>query len=184
MPKITYIERRFSKKTMAIITLANEIISEYQAQGFDLTLRQLYYQLVARDYIPNKQTEYKKLSVTIKNARLAGLVDWDAIVDRTREVRENPHWSSPKQIIKSAELGYSIDKWEGQPIRPEVWKYGRLSDCKNTSNHFSERSLKLDWSHYHKIYKLDKDNSDYWLQQAEQNKWSVVNRCLGVTLRA
>jgi len=106
---------------MAIITLANEIISEYQAQGFDLTLRQLYYQLVARDYIPNKQAEYKKLSVTIKNARLAGLVDWGAIVDRTRELRTNPHWSSPKEIIKSAELSYSIDKWGGQPYRPEVW---------------------------------------------------------------
>jgi len=121
LPKKAYIERRFSKKTTHIITLANEIITEYQAQGFDLTLRQLYYQLVARDYIPNKQAEYKKLSVTIKNARLAGLVDWVAIVDRTRELRTSPHWSSPKEVIKSAELGYSIDKWEGQPYRPEVW---------------------------------------------------------------
>jgi hypothetical protein len=39
----------------------NTIIADYQAQGFDLTLRQLYYQLVSRDIIPNRQQEYDRL---------------------------------------------------------------------------------------------------------------------------
>ena len=38
------IEKRFSQASRAIIQKANEIIAEYEAQGFALTLRQIYYQ--------------------------------------------------------------------------------------------------------------------------------------------
>ena len=34
--------------TLAVIDQANAIIDEYEEQGFALTLRQLYYQFVAR----------------------------------------------------------------------------------------------------------------------------------------
>ena len=119
--KISYIDKNFSAKTERLIALCNNIIDEYAAQGFDLTLRQLYYQLVARDYIPNKQKEYKRLSSILSDARLAGLVDWESIIDRTRSLRGNSHWTSPKSILRSAIRGYAIDKWQSQPIRVEVW---------------------------------------------------------------
>lgn len=64
--------------------MINDIIEEYQAQGYRLTLRQLYYQLVSRDVIPNKVTEYSKLSTLLKEGRIGGIVDWDAIEDRLR----------------------------------------------------------------------------------------------------
>jgi len=119
--KITYIEKRFSSGSAGLIETANQIISEYQEQGFDLTLRQLYYQFVARDVIANKQTEYKRLGSIINDARLAGLIDWRAIVDRTRERRGNSHWGSPASILQSCIDSYQIDKWADQPWRPEVW---------------------------------------------------------------
>lgn len=119
--KKAYINRKFAAKSLLLIQNANEIIDEYQAQGFDLTLRQLYYQMVARDLIPNKQTEYKRVGSIINNARLAGLVDWNAIVDRTRSVRSNPHWTTPKSILHSAAYSYLEDRWENQAWRPEVW---------------------------------------------------------------
>jgi hypothetical protein len=34
---------------------ANEIIAEYATQGYDLTLRQLYYQFVSRDLVSGEQ---------------------------------------------------------------------------------------------------------------------------------
>ena len=83
MPKIPYIEKRFNKSTMALIEKANEIIEEYQADNLSLTLRQLYYQFVSRDLIENKQSEYKRIGSIISDARLAGLIDWYAIEDRT-----------------------------------------------------------------------------------------------------
>ena len=46
-----YVEKNFTKKSRAIISMANKIIGEYQDQGFQLTLRQLYYQFVARDIV-------------------------------------------------------------------------------------------------------------------------------------
>jgi hypothetical protein len=57
MPKISYVTKSFSNGSLIIIEKANEIIAEYADQGFDLTLRQLYYQFVSRGLIPNKDTE-------------------------------------------------------------------------------------------------------------------------------
>lgn len=121
MPKITYISKRFSSDTLVVIMAANNIITEYQEQGFTLTLRQLYYQFVARGLLPNKQSEYKRLGGIISDARLAGLVDWYSIEDRTRYLRSRAHWSDPAEIIEDSARGYSLDMWEGQPYRPEVW---------------------------------------------------------------
>ena len=102
MPRICYIPKNFRKKSLEVIAAANRIIEEYAAQGFSLTLRQLYYQFVARDLLPNTKRSYKRLGEIINDARLAGLVDWDQITDRTRNVRSNGHWSSPSDIIRLA----------------------------------------------------------------------------------
>jgi hypothetical protein len=57
----------------------------------------------------------------VNDARLAGLIDWDRIADRTRHLRKNSHWGTPGDIIKSAAESYRIDLWERQDYRPEVW---------------------------------------------------------------
>lgn len=116
-----YIEKRFRAESLAIIEQANSIIREYAAEGFDLTLRQVYYQFVARDLVPNTERSYKRLGSIISDARLAGLMDWDMIVDRTRFVRSLSHWSTPGSIIESAAASYRVDHWRKQEYRPEVW---------------------------------------------------------------
>jgi hypothetical protein len=121
VPKIRYCDLKFKPKALQTIKTANSIIEEYAAQGFNLTLRQLYYQFVARGFIANKLSEYKKLQDTISNARLAGLIDWLAIVDRTRFLRSLPHWQNPAHIVKSVSEQFRIDKWATQPYRLEVW---------------------------------------------------------------
>jgi hypothetical protein len=121
MPCEAFIERRFSVGSVAIIEHANSIIAEYQAQGFTLTLRQLYYQFVSRDLIENKQTEYKRLGSVINDARLAGLIDWQAIEDRTRNVRAVSTWDDPAQIVSAVAAQYKEDVWDSQEWRPEIW---------------------------------------------------------------
>ena len=106
---ICYTPRRFGREALEIIEQANEIIEAYQEQGFTLTLRQLYYQFVSRDLLPNNQRSYCRLGDIISNARLAGLVSWEAIEDRTRWLRKNSHWDSPQEIINSAIESYKID---------------------------------------------------------------------------
>jgi len=121
MPRIKYQEFRFSTSSRSIIHKANEIIEEYRKQGFELTLRQLYYQFVARDLIANSQKEYKRLGSIVNDGRLAGYIDWLAIVDRTRNLQGNTHWNSPAEIIQTAARTFRFDLWEGQEYRPEVW---------------------------------------------------------------
>lgn len=121
MPKIKYVERKFTAGSLQMIETANKIIDEYLAAGFDMTLRQLYYQFVARGLIANKMTEYKRMASIINDGRLAGLIDWSAIVDRTRDLRALPHWESPQEIIEGAKAQYRIDKWAAQANRVEVW---------------------------------------------------------------
>lgn len=118
---IKYIEKNFATESLARIGQANEIISEYEAQGFKLTLRQIYYQFVSRALIENTERSYKNLGSLISNARLAGLIDWRAIEDRTRFVRSLSHWRSPEQIIQAVAEQYRRDKWRGQETRVEVW---------------------------------------------------------------
>ncbi len=121
MPKLCYVTRRFSPQSMTLINSANEIIEEYMAQGYELTLRQLYYQFVSRDLIPNTMKSYKNLGSVINDGRLAGLIDWLAIVDRTRNLVSNSHWETPADIVETCAKQFQIDKWEGQKYRPEVW---------------------------------------------------------------
>lgn len=121
MPKICYIEKNFRRATLDQIDTANVIIEEYAAQGFDLTLRQLYYQMVARGYIENSERSYKNFGNVIDDGRLAGRIDWDRIVDRTRNLRGNSHFRDPAQIMQAALNSYRIDKWARQPYRAEVW---------------------------------------------------------------
>jgi hypothetical protein len=103
------------------IRRAEAICREYAAQGFDLTLRQLYYQFVSRDWIPNTVQSYKRLGSIINKARMAGLLNWSYIVDRTRNLASNSHWDSPGDIMRSAAHSFAIDKWADQPRRVEVW---------------------------------------------------------------
>jgi hypothetical protein len=121
MPRIEYVPKRFSAASMDIIAKANAVCQSYAAQGYDLTLRQLYYQFVSRDWIANKQSEYKRLGSVINDARLAGLLDWNYIVDRTRNLRDLAHWASPESIIDAVASQYRTDRWADQPERVEVW---------------------------------------------------------------
>lgn len=119
--KIEYIKKRFSEPIQKILNLAEEIITDYESQGYNLTLRQLYYQFVSRDIIPNNLRSYKNLGEAINNGRLGGVLSWDAITDRTRERGGRTHWESPQEIINASARGYHIDYWLGQLQRVEVW---------------------------------------------------------------
>lgn len=121
MPKICYEPRKFKPESLKTITTANEILEDYARQGYDLTLRQLYYQFVSRGLIENTSKSYDNLGSLINDARLAGRVDWDHITDRTRNMRENGHWDTPASIIRACGDQFQINKWERQHNYVEVW---------------------------------------------------------------
>lgn len=120
--KIEYREIAFRESSLDLIEKATAIAADYARQGYDLTLRQLYYQFVARGLIKNQQTEYKRLGSVINDARLAGLFDWRYITDRTRNLAggDAGEWT-PAEWMRASAQSYQIPFWAGQDERIEVW---------------------------------------------------------------
>lgn len=128
-----FIERKFSDASLRVIATANQIIADYQAMGFTLTLRQLYYQFVAKHAevldpkavaegrTPNTIQNYKRLGSILNDARLAGRVDWAAIEDRTRNLETHSAWTSPRSIIEICAEQYAENPWLDQDSYVEVW---------------------------------------------------------------
>lgn len=113
--------KNLTRDTRKIVDRANVILDEYQAQGFVLTLRQLYYQFVARAWLPNRQKAYNRLGKIVGNARLTGLIGWDRIEDRTRRLRTLQHFGGPDDALQKLAGWYHVDLWANQKFRPEVW---------------------------------------------------------------
>ena len=107
--------------SLARIEEANEIIDEYEGMGYKLTLRQLYYQFVSADLIENTERSYKNLGVLVNKARMSGLMDWDAIEDRTRNVQRWKINESMRSIFYAIEYDYALDFWKEQDVYVEVW---------------------------------------------------------------
>jgi hypothetical protein len=138
--KQTFIEKKFAPLALRMIELSNQILEEYEAMGFTLTLRQLYYQFISRNLFPPERTwrwtgskwirdpngtpnadpNYKWLGGILTDGRIAGLVDWDRLEDRNRTTVTVNHWSSPGSIVRAAADQYRIDKWERQDVHIEV----------------------------------------------------------------
>lgn len=119
--KQQFINWRPSGKSIGLLTKIGEILTSYEAQGYHLTIRQLYYQLVARDLISNNLRSYHAIVNLVSQGRLAGLIDWDMIEDRVRVPLRNTHWDNPRQIIHAAASSYYKSRWEGQENYIEVW---------------------------------------------------------------
>jgi hypothetical protein len=111
----------FRAAAQRTITICNDVIEEYLQSGLKLSLRQLFYQLVSRGIIANEEREYKKLSRILSNARLAGLVDWDAIEDRTRRPVVWQDYESITDAMESMLAHYRLPRHKGQETYVELW---------------------------------------------------------------
>lgn len=116
-----YESKKISPERLAVIEQANQICRDYADQGMVLTLRQLYYQFVARDLIANKQSEYDRLGAICRDARMAGLMDWDHLIDRTRNIANWKSYRGPQAAIEELAKRYHRDMWAPQKRRIEVW---------------------------------------------------------------
>lgn len=140
MPRIAYVEYAPKADTAALIEVIDGVLRDYETAGYDLTLRQLYYQMIAKDLFPdswidkaynrkngladdtkNTVRNYKKLGDIVSKAREAGLLDWNHIVDRGRNLERKPSWKDPNDFLASVAPQFNIDLWEDQPKRVEEW---------------------------------------------------------------
>lgn len=118
---IEYKHISFGATRLALIEQANEIIEDYEADGYTLSLRQLYYQFVARDIIPNSERSYKNLGNLINDARMAGMISWESIEDRGRGIKPWLIQEDEREVLRDIEYQFGLDFWERQKIYVEVW---------------------------------------------------------------
>ncbi|MGB6873744.1 MAG: hypothetical protein WBE46_06375 [Dehalococcoidia bacterium] len=119
--KQAFLNINFGAERQSKLDLCNEIINTYLQQGLRLTLRQLYYQLVSINAIPNRERAYKSLGKLVSDARLAGDIDWDAIEDRVRIPREPTEFADLAELVDAAIKAYRLPRWEGQGHYIELW---------------------------------------------------------------
>lgn len=117
--RIKYRETKFQADKLQRILQLNQILAEYA--GSLVSVRQLYYRLVAAGRIPNEVEEYKKTATLITEARYAGLIDWDSIEDRNREPQAPRAWGSGQSLLAEAAQQFRLPRWRGQPFYVELW---------------------------------------------------------------
>ena len=98
-----------------------DVLAQYAGMDLRITLRQLFYQLVSKNFIANKQREYKNLGELLSRARLAGLVDWGAIEDRIRQPDKHAEWADIPDLVESAVSSFRLPRWSDQECCVELW---------------------------------------------------------------
>lgn len=109
-----------------IVKAVREITSKYRTK---MTLRQIYYRLVARNLIPNNLNSYKNLSRILVSAREKGEIAANIMEDRGRETHGGDYpEDTPEEFIRRR-LGnlngcwnyFSNTMWANQEEYLEVW---------------------------------------------------------------
>jgi hypothetical protein len=131
--KIQYEPRVFGAVPLSVVQAAERICTDYDRQGYRLTLRQLYYRFIATDAFPesrrdpvsgtkNTEKNYKWLGDLVSNARIGGYIDWRHLEDRTRETQGgDAGYGSPQSAVRAMANWYNITHWDDQPEYVEVW---------------------------------------------------------------
>jgi hypothetical protein len=95
----------------SVVARAAEIVRGYET---GVTLRQLFYRLVAVQVIPNTTTAYKGLSRLTAEARRDG--SFPALIDRGRTIDQASHWNSPSHALTSLHSQYRLDRTAEQDV--------------------------------------------------------------------
>ena len=86
------------------------------------TVRAACYRLFIQKLIPSmSKSNTDRVSKQLVYARETGALNWDWIVDETREAERIASWDSPEAIISTAVAQYRKDYWGMQPNWVEVW---------------------------------------------------------------
>lgn len=106
------------KESLHLLSQVQEVIESYD---FALTLRQIYYQLVAKQIIPNEQKYYLKLSRLCVVGRDQGILPEEAFADRLREVDKPSSWLDLGDFMNTVRRAYRKDAWDDQNCYVEIW---------------------------------------------------------------
>jgi len=106
------------KQSLEFLAQVQKILDSYE---FALTLRQIYYQLVAKQIIPNKEKHYRKLSRLCVKGRDEGMLPEEKFTDRTRVLVKSSSWFDLNDFMNTVKYSYRKNKWQNQDNYLEIW---------------------------------------------------------------
>ncbi|RQW76810.1 MAG: hypothetical protein EHM14_15770, partial [Methanothrix sp.] len=112
---------KFQRASLQLLDKIKNILESYKQKNIRVTLRQLYYQLVASGLILNTDKQYKKISGLLTNARYSGIIDWEAIEDRTRKPNIPNTFRDVPHLLQVASQCYQLNRWSNQVYYVELW---------------------------------------------------------------
>src|SRR3972149_9110915 len=110
--------RGIAQKTIALIVNAHELLEAEHP----MTLRQLFYRLVSIRGLQNSRADYQKLSRVMTQAREAGDINHEWLVDRSKPEIVPSVWRDPAGYLEAVARSYRRDYWQGQPHSAELWR--------------------------------------------------------------
>lgn len=110
-----------TRRTRAETAALRDTIVAVLADHHPMTVRQVYYQLVARQVIANNRGQYQAVSALLVELRKGGAVPWSWLEDRNRRPRAVAMWDNAEAIVRDALAGYRRNVWADQPAYVECW---------------------------------------------------------------
>lgn len=114
-------QKEMKPERIDLMHTANDLLDALRKQGLTPTLRQLYYQMVAANHIANSYRSYKNFGELVGDGRLHGIIAWDAIQDRNREIHTVHCNEDPSTALDGIEWTMVVDAWARQPAYIETW---------------------------------------------------------------
>jgi hypothetical protein len=87
-----------------------------------ITGRGVGYKLFTKGLIASMaRKEMARVYRLLKEAREQGDIDWEWIVDETRELERTATWANPAHFARTLARSYRRNFWDQQPVGVEVW---------------------------------------------------------------
>jgi hypothetical protein len=111
-------ERGPGAKSLALLEKAVRIVEQYRP----ITVRGVSYKLFVEEAIASMaKNETQKVGRLLVYAREHDLIDWDAVVDESRQVERLASWDNLSDFAGALQRSYRRDFWSGQPYHVQVW---------------------------------------------------------------
>ena len=86
-----------------------------------VTVRHVFYKMVARGIEENTLAGYNKVSRMLMKGRRLGLIDWGKIIDDRKAAYSEPYFDSIEDCIDSAVNAFRYDRWKDGKYYIEMW---------------------------------------------------------------
>jgi hypothetical protein len=117
-PAITYeiFEPYAPGKTLRslLVNKIKPLVEDYEARGYRLSTRQLFYAAITRTWITNSESQYRSFREMIKRARRGGFLDYASFEDRSRSTFEPWGYRDLRHSLEVARDTHVLRRWEGQ----------------------------------------------------------------------